>query len=73
MFLLLCATVHNAEVDRREDDAEESEEKRRCYGDVPSDLDYARLADKMSGRLVFPEPPSDYAKYNFQWNLRTKT
>lgn len=73
LFLLLCATVHNAEVDRREDDAEESEEKRRCYGDVPSDLDYARLADKMSGRLVFPEPPSDYAKYNFQWNLRTKT
>ena len=68
-ILVLYAVLHGVTSDSHGDD----DHGGACYKKLPSQLELVRLDNNITGRLVFPEPGEDYAKYNFMWNLRFKT
>ena len=51
--------------------------RRRCRPELqscfPSQLEWAKLADKLDGKLVWPDDSLNYTEYNYQYNLRTRT
>ena len=65
----MCTVLHGVTSDSHGDDGTGGS----CYKKLPSWLELIKLDNSMTGRLVFPEPGEDYAKYNFVWNLRFKS
>ena len=76
VYLLYAVTVIDIVYGKMEFDDENQEVvKRRCSPALscfPSQLEWAKLGENMTGRLVWPED-SNYTVYNYQYNMWTVT
>ena len=76
-MLYVFAAVHTLHGEMYFEHEKEGNIRRRCRPDLqscfPSQLEWAELDEKLTGKLVWPDDSLNYTAYNNQYNIRTHT